>query len=218
MNKKNIKWILLFVVSNVIVASLTLFAASNWLFKIDSTPFLTVNDLDRDFDMIVDLQAMNPQIMEKEIKKFRANEDFKKKHLDSIIDDYLIMEECKKHGLVSDRDIKKMILTSGRVMARRLIKDLYIKKVLFKKIKVNKKAVKAIYTNLQKRQDKIKSGKKMRPADLKRFAKHIAKYQQAVRKSLPFTLETLRSKKKIVVNAKYKDNTDEELKDLDLGD
>ncbi len=194
----SIKWVIIVVImSNIVISALSIYAASNWLFTINGKAFLTTQDLDADYDINIDVQALfRPQFTENVVKLAKNDKKQKELYIDSIINDYLIMEEAKEQGIFDEQLYNRKAQLAGRLIKRKLIKNLYIKKVLFNQIQeVDETLVEHYYEQLQA-DKRIKSWP---PRRKRQRAEYLAKFQEA-QKQFILTLERLRSQKKIKTN------------------
>ncbi len=189
------KWVLIIVtLFNMGLLSITVYAASGWLIKIDKETVLDIEDFEKEFNTTIDTQALgNPFVKSSVIRKAKKDKNAKCTHLGKVRDELLVVKDAKDKGILKESDIKAKVKVMSEVFRRNLISKLYIRDVIAKKAKnPNKKDIKAIYNQLNqdKRYKKLAATQKMK------IAKEQAQLQ-LLQKKISFTLNELRSSYRI---------------------
>ncbi len=189
------KWILIIVtLFNIGLLSITVYAASGWLIKIDKETVLDIEDFEKEFNATIDTQAMgNPFVKASLIRKAKKDKNAKCIHLGKVRDELLVIKDARDKGILKERDIKEKVEVMSEVFRRNLISKLYIRDVIAPKAKnPPKEAIKNILKQL-KEDDRYK---KLSAAQKMKFAKEQAQLQ-LLRKKIAFTLNELRSSHRI---------------------
>ncbi|GMT49805.1 MAG: hypothetical protein IEMM0008_1344 [bacterium] len=189
------KWILFSItLFNIGLLSLTVYAASGWLIKIDNETVFNIEDFEEEFIVSVETQALSdPVISLSKIRKAKKDKKAKCTHLVKVRDELIVVKDAEDKGILDKSKLKKQVKIMAGVIRRNLISQLYIRDVIAKKAKnPDKKNIKDIYNRLNqdKRYKKLPATQKMK------IAKEEAR-RQLLQKKIAFTLTELRSRHRI---------------------
>lgn len=205
MHKIKLSWkfILVILLLNGLISTLTLYAAGSWLLKINGEEVLSIDSFEKDFDAYIDFQSLSqPLISKSEIKKNKDSKKNKKLYLQTLINDLLMIKDAKKQGIYDKNKVAKKVKIISKIFERQFIKQLYIRKVIIPKAK---RPADAVIKHFYNKLNTNKQTKNWSASKKKEMAEKQAKFQEIQRAYL-FTIDNLRSKNRIKTNEDYEDS------------
>lgn len=202
------KFIYIFTFINLIVLSVTVYAAS-WLVKINDKEVMDVSNFENEYDAFIDLQAFSQPLglfaTPEAIKETKEDNTNKQVFLNNIVNDLIISEYAKEKNLYNESSVEKRTKAMSNILKRMIVKQIFIQKeIIAKTDKIDSNLKRAIYKKI----NEDPKMKKLSQKEKREIAENQAKMQQMQKKYI-LSVDKLRSRYKVEIEEKYQDKLDE---------